>query len=310
MTNRFAGYPAEITYNSGLNTLDLQQLSSFRIDPSANIIHQTQMGSVDRSASFIASAFPTITIETMDLATVLAAVSLTAGLPVEAGVYNLQHRQSGGIWYPTGDSQHVKFSSPLGFIEPQTIEAATEEQTEGAKLTMLHHTLWDGAEPTVDPLIRTATQNLTGMPVPAFNTQFFMGPISHNAAKVNGVKRFTYTAGFKTMKDIADGDYFPKTITIDERNPRLQFTATNAALAAGLSEFLRAAGTWIVYLQKGNNGGHRVPRATAEHISITFNTGVWRSEETSAQGTGDATSVYSAEIHDPPTINLATTIPI
>ncbi|HEX5500917.1 MAG TPA: hypothetical protein VFX03_16895, partial [Thermomicrobiales bacterium] len=84
MADRFSLYPATLTYD-GPTTLDVQQIGRIGIRAGGKRDVIVPAGDVDPAAVAFASGEPEVEWETDDLATVLAAVSSTAGLNCTGG---------------------------------------------------------------------------------------------------------------------------------------------------------------------------------------------------------------------------------
>tara|TARA_Y100001963_G_scaffold99697_1_gene137242 strand:+ start:15953 stop:16813 length:861 start_codon:yes stop_codon:yes gene_type:complete len=262
------------------------------VDPSTNATEAEIIpgGAVDRAHVGIGSASPTVGLRTRDLVTFFGTVSATAGLAVAgASTFYFQRRDDGGT-FKTGSSNH-SYTSTNGFLRPTTI-TASQDDTDGAMLQSEFTPLWDGT--TTEPLVHNASVDIDSEATPAFNSRFFLGPVYHNAAQLDGITSITVDYGINYVAEAFNGDAYAKTGAIVTRQPVFTFVTKDWAVGAALDMFGRTVTSSLaIYLQKGLAGGTREPAASTVHCKIGCTAGYWRLDEASVQGTEDGQQTFS-----------------
>lgn len=280
--SRFSGYTANFVHGGG--TLSLTQWLSQGINPNANKIRIVPAGAVDTAAVLTTSAQPTVQMQTRDLATVLADVSLATGLTCTAtSTMWMQKRLDQGIF--EGTLKHVKISAAKGFLTVDTIAASGGDDQ--ATLDLTFNALWDG---TTNPLVDTYDQTLVGN-TPAFSTVYFGGPVYVNSVIVDGIIGTSISPGIAFSPKVENFEQFPKNGVIVQRAPTITLTLANMGYVSTIGSIFgaAAAGTVAVYYRKGTNHGTRVADATAEHVKVSATTGHIGVDSIAFSGNDDGT---------------------
>lgn len=267
---RFSGYTANFVHGGG--TLSLTQWTSQGINVNANKIRIVPAGAVDTKAVLTTSASTAVSMQTRDLAGVLADVSLATGLETTAtSTLWMQKRLDQGLFEST--LKHVKVSVASGFLTVDSIAASGGD--EAASLGLNLQALWNG---TLDPLVDTYSQTLAGN-APAFSTVYFGGPVYVNSVIVDGIIGTSISPGIAFSTILENFDPFPRNGVIVLREPTITLTLANMDYVNTIGSLLGAAsaGAVDVYYRKGTANGTRVPDATAQHVKVsaaTSHTGV------------------------------------
>lgn len=301
-SKRFSIYTASFVHAGG--TLDIKQIESMAIDTNTTKAEVTPGGLVDRAAVLISSAAPTARIGTRDLAGVLADVSISAGLAMtNTSTLRMQERSDGGT-FETG-ATHDTFTATGGFMYVDTI-TASQDDSQGAMANLIFVPLWDG---TNDPFVHNTTVNFSGVTAPAFNSQFFLGPVQHNSTDIDGIINVTINAGITYEAKSFNGDAYARLGSIVLRQPTMTFTTAKADAVAALVMFGRAINTSLVcYFRKGVDSGTRVADATNTHVSVTATSGDWADDNVSVTGNDDGT--VDVTVRPKGTISLSTSATI
>lgn len=282
---RFSLYPASIIHGSA-QTMHLTQMSSMSITPNSTRTSIIPAGAVDPAAHLISHADPTIQYVTRDMNTILAQISLSAGLPLTgAATFRLQEREHLGTFTAAATATHETFSVGAGFTFINNISASQDAQ-EGASANLTMIPLWNGS---VDPIVHNTGVAINAT-APAFVSQYFLGPVYHNSAALDGVISVSIDTGINfSARRVAGAAYATKGAIVS-RNPRIQVTILKADEVAALSVFGRAlAGSFAVYLQAGVDSGTRTAAASSAHIKISCATGDWAHDDISANDNEDGT---------------------
>jgi len=292
---RFSGFPATIK-TSG-DDIDLRQLQQFSVNPGASINSLIPMGDVDRAVNTVASAMPEITFSSRDIETVLGGISTTLGVCAEDGgsnslLFRWQERANCGTFEPLATATHVGWYAVGGLVCPDTLSASQGDEAGASISCKAWITSTDGH---TDPLTHVDGVDLSaaGTPTPAFNSRYYLGPVTVGGSLVEGISDVSINFGHNVSSLLFDGDVFPRTATIDTRQPTITFTTSKGDAGAALSVFGRSSGAVSCYLIKGASNGTRVALANAEHVSITASSGLWKHDSASVSDNGDGTISFS-----------------
>jgi hypothetical protein len=285
-TNRYSIYPSQFV---GGSTLTLRQIHNVRVVPNSSKDVIIPGGAIDPEAIPNMFAQPMVTFSTHDLAAVLTAVSITAGLNcTSGGIIQFQQRVDGGTFGGTG--VHTKLTSTKGWLGLQSITAS---QDGPAEANLAYYPLFDG---TNDPLTADAAASLTSSPL--YATKFSLGTMYANDVAMSAIQSLSINTGINYQVNRESGDVYARTGSIITRAPTISFTSFYMG-HADISNFLFNAsipGTTAAYFRKMLTGGARVADATTEHVKISAATGVWSMDSGEASDNGDATLSGSVQI--------------
>jgi hypothetical protein len=300
---RFSLYTASFVHAGG--TLDINQLESFSVEPTIQRAEVIPGGLNDRSAVLIASAQPRVRFATRDLATLMATVSISGGLALTgAATFRMQERTSGGT-FETGATQET-WAATGGFLYVDSF-SASQDDVNGVIANCIFIPLWDG---TNDPLIHNTGVDFTLVTAPAFVSNFYLGPIYHAGAALDGIQNVTVNAGVNYEAKAFNGDPYPRLGAIVTRQPTIQFTTAKVDAGGALAIFGRAISTGVVvYFQKAVDSGTRVAAATSQHVKITAASGDWSHDDVSVTGNDDGTLTFMATPKSTLAISVASAIP-
>jgi hypothetical protein len=284
---RFSIYPCSFVHAGG--TLNLAQMQGFDSRPEATIRIVYVGGAVDPKANIAVMANPKVTFGTRDITTLIGTLNPLTGLKLAAGgaIFRLQERDDGESIFLTA-ATHETHDVAKGHIVLDSIGAAQDDQ-EGAIAQLTCHALYDG---TNEPIVHnTGIDFSDGEPTPAFSSEFFMGPVYHNGAQIEGVTRWSVETGLAFVPFRTDGNVYPGLGYIARRTPKIKVTTLKVDTVASLNKTLRAlSGTFACYLWKGTNAGSRVAVATGAHFKVSAAAGAWRDESLSVTENDDGTA--------------------
>jgi len=309
MADRFSIYPARFVY-AGPTNLDLQEMHGFSIKPNAKKDEIYLGGNVDASAFILQSAEPTATFKTHDVKTVLTAVSLTAGLAtIATSQMQVQKRADGGVF--AGGSTNTIYTNKKGYLMPKRLTASVDRP---AELELEFWALWDGSTSgtpavPVPPIVIATAQAL--LSTPAFNDQWYLGPVYANGVQVPGITEIDLDFGLQYQTKILDGDVYPQVGSVVKRRPKKSTKTTDASQAGTVGSVFNAAlpGTLAMYLRHGVAGGARTSDASTAHIKISAAAGAWDVNDISGDGQDDVMTSINIDPTSTLTLNTASAIP-
>jgi hypothetical protein len=282
-TNRYSGYCAKFV---GGSTLDLVQCHSVSVNPGASKVTIIPSGALNPLAIPMMFAAPTVTLRTHDIAAVLAAVSITNGLPItSSALIQYQGRDDGATF--TGSNTHTVLSATKGWLG---ITGITASQDSPAEVTLGFWALYDG---TNLPFVTDGTASLTS--TPAFGSMFSLGPVYINSVELAGIQSWSCSPGINYQVNRESGDVFARTGSIHSRNPTFTFSGFKASLLESGLFNQSLAGTFAAYARKMVHGGSRVADATTEHVKLSAAAGVWSPDSGQADDVGDAMFSYTTQ---------------
>lgn len=274
-------YPVKLVY-AGPTTLYLNQLDSVEVNPGIEVLEAAAAGSVDPQLLATAFAEPKVSVTSRDVATIMAAISPSAGLVLTSGIIQWERRAGGGTWQ--GTLSHYTASLTGGFAYAKEITCKQDDK-EGASVTLDVCPVWDG---TNLPLVMNASQTLVG--TPAANAVHALGPVIFEGAQLGGVQSITVKTGIEVRFKRQDGELYSRIVCIVKRRPMIEIELVNTGLAATLTlgtTYAISTGT-VCYLQKVVPGGGRVAVGTATHMSFTAAAGIYKVDSISGSKGDDA----------------------
>lgn len=302
---RFSIYPASLVHAGG--TLNLAQLQAFRVGPAPAIKRVYVGGAVDPKANILTRGDPRVELGTRDLTTLLTTLNPLTGLASfgAGATFRLQERDDGESVFLSGLT-HETFVVNKYHLVLNSISAQQDDQ-DGLLANLTCHALYDG---TNNPIIHNTGVDFAAAPAPAFASEFWMGPVYHNAVQVEGITGWSVEFGVQFTPFRTSGAVWPTQGYIARRQPVLRATSLKVDVVANLVKELRAlAGTFAVYGWKGADASHRVAVGSGVHLKISCAAGAWGDDEIAATENDDGT--FSAVIMPTGTLamSIASTIP-
>lgn len=283
--NRYGLHTASFIY-AGPTTLSLLQVGAATIDTGRDVNDFIPGGNVDRGATILGSASPSVTITTQDLTTVFGAVSPSVGLKCTSTcTFRAQQRADGGVF--TGGSNNVTYTATQGFLYPTRLSASGNAP---ATLDLMFVPTWDG---TNDPLVDASGAAIST--TPTFTSAFYLGAFYYGATQLEGVTSMSIDFGIQYSRTFADGNVYAKTGMIMRRTPTITVTCLKleSVIAALTSMFHTTIDDVACYFQKGTSGGARVPLITASHCKISSSANGAAPDSISVSGEDDYTVTFT-----------------
>ena len=295
MGKRYSIYSA--TFTDGASPISVVQARSKSITSGARKALITPGGGVDRGAVILSHADPMARLETADLATCLAGVSVTTGYAATSGATFRAQQRAGGSTF-LGSGNHVTIASSKGHLLPESLSVRQDDEN-GASLALAYYAL--SSDGFTAPFTVSTGANLANSP--AYTSQYFLGPIYHNGSQIPGVLGAEVDFGLVYSAVRHDGDIFAREGTIVMRAPMFRFSIAELDAAANLFN-AALAGSLVIYLLKGAPGGGRA--TGSNQVSITCSAGAWNTTDESVAGV-EADWAANIEVQPTGTITVSPT---
>ena len=255
-----------VVYDATLGALTLRQIRSSNYEPNVQHFEHRAAGSVSPAQIGVRESKPQVSISSGDLDDVIANLSMTGGLYVNAGTITipLLSRIQGGSF--KGASAHTTLSGTKGLLLPQSFTARQGEE-DGASCELLLHLLSIDGE--TSPVAVNINQTLISS---AFQASHEFGPVSVNGEQVNKAISVTVTPGLTALIEVYNGDHYPQIIFIDAEKIaptiKINFASTDDLNTYG--PLFLAMTSAKVNLRKRLDGGTTVADGTPAHIQFAF----------------------------------------
>lgn len=285
---RYSIYPCESTISG--STVAFRQLDDVRYAANRQADELVAGGNLDRDFVSIAMAKPVITLETRDLYSVLGSVTPASGVRFTNGLFYAQKRSDGATF--ASGSNHVKYTIAKGDFVLQTLEAS-QDDTDGAKLTVAAHALYDGTNAVV---AQADSQALTTNS-PLFTSRYWLGPAYFNGTQIPNILKTMVNFGINYVAKGFNGSAYPTESSTNGRMPTIEITVADFAVDAALSILSRGCaddgGSGLkVYFQKGAACSDRVAAGTAEHIRLLVTYYEWHTRDFQLRGNEDGSKTF------------------
>jgi hypothetical protein len=275
-------------YSAVLNGTTIPYVKRQKLDSKVEKMMIDGGGKIDPTDLAIAFQESQYQIQTPAINTVVALLTgiLTGKACSSGAILQYQTRSDGGF---ASGSSHITFTSPLGFLMLEYIEA-TQDENQPAMLSAIYDLLISGGV-VVTPDIAAS---LTGSP--SLAVKYALGPVTINGVIYENTKsRFETGGQFKPTR--SGGQTVAATGAVKKREPKFIFDFKDSAIidtfGIGMSE---APGTIAMYLRKIDADGDRVADATTEHIKISATVGKIITTQLDG-GDGDDDAVCSMEAY-------------
>jgi hypothetical protein len=219
-------------------------------------------GTMSPSIAVCTGAEPMFTLESVAVAAVLDALSMT-GLALGA---------TPAYWYleklaATGrdaTSAHMKFSQTKGNIVPVSLELSAGQL---ARITFASHAEYDG---TNLPFVMTSNNALPTITIPS--DVYTLGPVSINGTFLGGVQSVSLNFGISVGAFKGDGSVYPEKIINLSYHPSVRITTTEVLDYSTLG-LIGIANTAFRLFARKVTGAGVVADATATNIMLSGYTG-------------------------------------
>lgn len=257
---------ADVVYDAVIGALTLRQVSQGSYDPGANVIAARASGAIDPSELYAGSATPRASFQSGDLAGLLGAVSLSAGLAISSGTITLPFQKRANQGAFAGSSAHPAIAATDGLLVVTSIESG---QDRGVTASMdLHFLSTDGA---TDP-VSGSTGNSLG--AQSFTAQFDHGPGLVNATEIDELVGWRVNPGITVRAKHYQGLTFPTRLYIVSRDPSIDLTFEDLDAAMAFLGSYTALSSVNVYARRFADGAAHVAEATTSHAKFSLGDGI------------------------------------
>ena len=304
--SRFGLYSCSTVTGSAVTTV-FNQMVGFEMSPGASRTRIHVGGDVDPKAHIEAFSDPRIRFGTRDLTKYWGIVSATTGVALTGtATFRLQERGTLAGVFESGATAGETYTVAQGILLPRTL-SANQDDTQGA---IIQSELICEHNGSVAPIVKNTNADITVATAPAFNSEFFMGPVYINSVEVPGIISTNIDFGIEYSSKRTSGQVYSTLGAIVRRAPMMSFTTLKADTDTASSAFLRAlAGVVAIYFWKGADSGNRVAIASTVHLKISAAAGSWGNDSISVQELDDATDVISIMPTGSLSMSIASAIP-
>jgi hypothetical protein len=216
----------------------------------------------------------------------------------------LWEREEVGI-FMTG-TENLTITCTGGILLPVSL-TAERDSVDGANLQAIFHPKYDG---TNLPFVVTDAVDFTTAPAAAYTSQFYLGPVYHNAAEILGVLSATVEFGITVVGAPLTPGPYDKSLCIVDIEPMLKFTTHKCDAGAALNMFSRALTASVAfYFQKGAANSDRVAAVTTAHCKISCTAGDIVTEEIGGDAGQDALVQFTVHPTSDLAVSVASAIP-
>jgi hypothetical protein len=268
-------------YDSVFGALAIKQCAAAEFSPNNQIDPARMSGAVDPTAHYLGQGEPRARWTSHDLATILGAVSVTAGLYVASGTITVPwNRRAAGSTF-LGATSHFRLNGTKGLLWPTQFEA---NQGDPKARCMLECAFLSSNGLAV-PVTASTAQSLAAQ---SFTSEFRLGPVAINGSALPGVVGIVVNTGIQVELEYLDGGVFPTNAYITQRDPSMDIRFRDETALATYGPLVAAVTSAVAYFRKKSAGGTVVADATEEHIALSFADGITDVQQIGGSGTATA----------------------
>lgn len=275
-------------HDATFGALQISQCTQAGFQANNQISAGRESGAIDPSALYLNSGEPRARWQTLDLATLLAGISINNGLYVSSGTISIPWRRRIPGAAFEGNSQHYRLSATKGLLIPSSIEAS---QGNAAATASVESVLI-----STDGLTKPVTSAINVTPASmAYHDEFRLGPVAVNEEQVPKVVGFTVTPNIQIILEYCDGGTYPTDVYIKQRDPTIDIRFLDERALHTYGPLFAEMTQAICFLRKKVAGATVLDDAEDEHISFSFADGIVSAEE--IQGSNNETAEPTLRLH-------------
>ncbi|MBR9800262.1 hypothetical protein GYB59_00550 [bacterium] len=253
----------------------IKQVASSSYSPGNNPVVGRGSGAIDPSQIAIASAAPTASFQSTDVAGVLALISASAGLSVAAGT-DLEIPYNKAVNGGTFDDEDAlvisKVSTAAALLTLQQISAS---DTQDAVADIL--ATFVSGDGLTHPIASATGETISGQ---TFNATHAFGGVAIDGTMDSGVVGVVVNPGITIVTEpTRSGFIYPVHASIVQRNPYMDLEFVNMEAANSYGTNFEALTSVVAYFRKRADGG---TYAASGHLSASFATGLKSIEQVNA----------------------------
>lgn len=245
----------------------VNQIQEYAVDPGIETVAHSSDGQVDNNLVAVLQQSPRFGFTT---------TAIKRGLDI-AGIGGYAVAASADLYFQaiaqagvrSGGTTSFRLRGATGLLIPQTLQASHKQY---AKLTMALVLI--SADGEAAPF--TGTGSVAMPTVTAADQLYTVGPAYLNGTEVEGVQDTTVDFGLDLVVEGGSGSAYPTFVGIKRRQPTITLRTTDPTLL-GTTGYFDAQGATdsLFYFRKVAVNGTRVPAATAGHIKIAVDDGMF-----------------------------------
>lgn len=269
---------AMMIFDNVWGALTIKQCSTAAIQLGNTIDRGRASSAFTASEIYLMSSRPRVRFTTLDLATVLAAVSPSTGLSISNTNLKFQGRVlTNGGSFATGSDVYIGSTAGYGTLIPVSLTA------NGANFATLDlEAAIRSSDGHTAPIGYTGSQTLG---TASFTSTYQQGPTTIGGSGVTGIVR--WTANFGIVMQVAeqptDGGIYPTEIYLHMADPFVDITFRDQAHLNTYGPIFSANTSALFTLRKKADGGTVVALSDSSSITLTLGAGLNSVEDVTGQ---------------------------
>lgn len=260
-------------------SLDLSQITNFRVDGGAQILVDYPAGHVHPMYDATQEVRASASFTTTQIDTLLSAVTVAGGASASTDFYVKAGTSTGST--ARASSAHRKLRITEGVIFWDRISLPHNGQAT-VDVTVVAN--YDGSN---NPIILTTSQALSGNLTSTLH--FGAGPFDINGTQIVGIQNVEISSGVQVAQEGGESELYPTFTFIQATAPTVTIQtreATNWGALADIDGLALNGTTGITFFARkyAADGGGRVTDVSAEHVKFVGSFGVVTPVDTSGDG--------------------------
>ena len=253
------------------------KLNSASLDCGVGEMQERSGATIHPTISAVMKQEPVITLDTMDIATMLAVAGIDPLVSTGTVIYFAKYN---GPSYASG-SVHIGITANDPLVVLKTMSG---KQDETATMSYEGHAIYSDSTAPITISTTTALPTLS-----ALGAAFTLGPVSFNSTE-HEVQEWTLDTGLTVTKKSHKGIAYPQIAAVTKREPVLTGTVLNVG---DVPMFGSAESNAELWLRKVAEGGTRVSETTAEHIQLLLTASLAFSDDVSGDWGNENTQGFT-----------------
>lgn len=279
---------AETTWDVNIDTAVIKNVRSTGYNLDAQIIADRASGSLGPSALFIGNMDPRVSLQSSDIATLVALNSATFvsnGLCITSASTIVPFARRADCAVVASGGSHTTLTCNNTIIIPQSFEAR-QESADGAICSL--ECRFRSSDGVTNPVTVSTTATLSAS---TYGATFGLGKATVNASAVAGLVGVMINPNITITPQRKDGGPYPVTHYLISTNPTIDLMVEDLKAAAA---YLPSGGSGIAveaYFRKRKDGAIFEPDASLVHVKFSFASSLVNTEmlEANQSGNGSAT---------------------
>lgn len=258
-----------VAYDADLGGTTIKQCTAAELSPNISVVASRASGGIAPAALYVNQGEPRARWSSADIATALSTVGANGGLCLSSSnlVLAFQGRTCTAL---ASSGQTFTCANSL-----TTLQSLTANQGD-AMASIDFESLLLSTDGFVVPVTLNASASISNA---SAGVEYRLGPAKAalnggGSAQIPGVQGVTVNFGIGVLAEYQDGGTFPTAGYVTQTDPSIDLRFKDMASLASVGPLFQDMQSLTVYLRKKSDSGDVVAEATAEHIAITFATGI------------------------------------